>query len=252
MLISAKILRGYQLNSRDGKIGEVQEFYFDDRHWTIRYLVADTGRWMAGRQVLISPHVLGAVNRDARDVAVELTQKQIEESPGLDSDKPISRQYEETYYGYYGLPRYWDGPYAWGAYPYPVRNRNQWANAPQSAKGWDAHLRSTQAVSGYHVHATDGDLGHVEDFLIEDETWAIRYLVVSTRNWWPGKKVLISPQWVDRVSWIDLKIFVDLPRETIKQSPEYTEVTALSRAYETGLYRHYNRPGYWADELVTK
>ena len=252
MLNQSKTLKGYQLNSRDGEIGKIKEFYFDDRHWTIRYLVADTGHWLKGRQVLISPHVLGEVSRAAKDVVVDLSKKQIEESPALDSDKPVSRQFEEIYYGYYGLPMYWGGPYAWGAYPYPVKDRNQWGKPPPSGKAWDAHLRSTHAVRGYHIHASDGEIGHVEDFIIDDETWAIRYLVAGTRNWWPGKKVLISPQWVDRVSWDDSKVFIDLSRETIKQSPEYTEQSLLNRDYETGLYRHYSRPGYWVDERVTK
>ena len=118
----------------------------------------------------------------------------------------------------------------------------------QGEKAWDPHLRSTHDVSGYHIQAADGEIGHVEDFIIDDETWAIRYLIVDTRNWWPGKKVLVSPQWIERVSWSESKVFVNLSRETIKQSPEYTEESLLTRDYETGLHRHYNRQGYWVDE----
>ena len=252
MLSKAETLKGYKLDSLDGELGEVEEFYFDDRHWTIRYLVADTGSWLTGRQVLLSPYALVAVNRDMQQIAVNLSKKQIEDGPSLDSDKPVSRQFEEAYYGYYGWPMYWDGPYVWGPSPYVVREREQRKTSTQSGKAWDAHLRSTDAVSGYQIQATDGEIGHVKDFIIDDETWAIRYLIIDTRNWWPGKKVLVSPQWIERVSWSESKVFVNLSRETIKQSPEYTEESLLTRDYETGLHRHYNRQGYWVDEPAAK
>ena len=248
MLIKAKTLKGYKLDSLDGEFGEVQEFYFDDRHWTIRYLVANTGTWLTGRQVLISPHALVAAIKAEQHLAVDLTKKQIEGSPSLNSDKPVSRQFEESYYGYYGWPMYWSGPYMWGAYPYIPRDRKAQKPTTPSGKAWDAHLRSTDNVSGYEIQALDGEIGHVEDFVIDDETWAIRYLVVATRNWWPGKKVLVSPQWIERVSWDESKVFVNLSREAIKQSPEYTEASLLTRDYETGLHRHYNRKEYWIDQ----
>ena len=136
----------------------------------------------------------------------------------------------------------------WGYYPYIVRDREKWRESAQGEKTWDPHLRSTHAVSGYHIQAMDGEIGHVEDFIIDDETWAIRYLIIDTQNWWPGKKVLVSPQWIERVSWGESKVFVNLSRETIKQSPEYTEESLLTRDYESGLHQHYNRKGYWVDE----
>jgi len=213
MLIKAKTLAGYALQSLDGELGKVKEFYFDDRHWTVRYLVADTGTWLPGRQVLISPHALVDVNKDAKHVTVNLTRKQIEESPPLDSDKPVSRQFEEAYFGYYRWPMYWGGPFSWGAYPYIVRDDElQKQDKPVQEEG-DVHLRSSHGVSGYHIQATDGVIGHVNDFIIDDETWAIRYLVVDTRNWWPGKKVLVSPSWIGSVSWNESKVNVNLSRE---------------------------------------
>jgi uncharacterized protein YrrD len=252
MLYTAKTLKGYKLDSLDGEIGRVKEFYFDDRHWTIRYLVADTGNWLPGRQVLISPYALVAVNTDIykEQIEIDLTKKQIEDSPSLNSDKPVSRQFEENYYGYYGWPLYWSGPYTWGAYPHLTRDRDKWKAANRGGKTWNRHLRSTHAVSGYHVQATDGEIGHVEDFIIDDETWTIRYLLISTLNWWPGKKVLVSPLWIERVSWDESKVFVNLSREAIKQSPEYTEESLLTRDYEIGLHGHYNRKGYWVGDLV--
>ncbi len=113
-------------------------------------------------------------------------------------------------------------------------------------------MRSTHNVTGYHIQAEDGEIGHVDDFLIGDEKWAIRYLIIDTRNLWPGKKVLISPHWIERVSWEESKIFVNLPLEAIRQAPEYTEESMLTRDYEHGLHRHYNRQGYWVDEPAAK
>ena len=253
MLNKAKTLTGYKLEGLDGEIGKVKEFYFDDQHWAIRYLVADTGNWLNERQVLISPYALVAVSKEKQHITIDLTKKQIENSPSLGSDKPVSRQFEEFYYGYYGLPMYWGGPFMWGAYPYIVRDRKKWKQSTQDEKTGDPHLRSTHDVSGHYIQAADGEIGHVEDFIIDDEkTWAIRYLIINTRNWWPGKKVLISPQWIERVSWSESKIFVNLPRETIKRSPEYTEESLLTRDYEVGLHRHYNRQGYWTDEPAAK
>ena len=136
MLYTAKTLKGYKLDSLDGEIGRVKEFYFDDRHWTIRYLVADTGNWLPGRQVLISPYALVAVNTDIykEQIEIDLTKKQIEDSPSLNSDKPVSRQFEENYYGYYGWPLYWSGPYSWGAYPHLTRDRDKWKAANQGGE----------------------------------------------------------------------------------------------------------------------
>jgi hypothetical protein len=250
MLFTANALKGFKLDSFDGEIGEVSEFYFDDHHWAIRYLVADTGGWLTGRQVLISPYALVAAIKEDSTIAVNLTKQQIEDSPSLDSDKPVSRQFELNYNGYYGWPMYWGGPLMWGAYPYLVRDPNQWNMPTETEKSWDPHLRSTNAVTGNHIQAIDGEIGHVEDFIIDDETWAIRYLVVDTRNWWPGKKVLVSPEWIESVSWSDLKVHVKLTRDAIKASPEYTEEALITRDYESGLFRHYGRDGYWAHETA--
>ena len=249
MLSKAKTLQGYSLqNTDDETIGKIKEFYFDDQHWTVRYLVADTGNWLTGRQVLLSPYALVAVNSDHQNMVFALTKKQIEASPSLDSDKPVSHQFEQAYYRYYGWPMYWSGPYMWGPSPHLVRDPEQWKTPTQHEKGWDPHLRSTYSVSGHHIQALDGEIGHVEDFIIDDETWAIRYLIVDTHNWWPGKKVLVSPRWIERVSWGERKVFINLPRETIKNSPEYTHASLPTRDYETRLYLHYNRLGYWIDE----
>lgn len=248
MLIKAKELRGYTLKSLDGDLGKVEEFYFDDKYWTIRYLIADTGGWLTGRQVLISPYSLESVNRDTEQISINLSKKQIESSPSLITNKPVSQQFEMDYFGYYGFPIYWGGPYMWGYNSEIVRNAKEWNKVAQEKKTWDPHLRSTIELDGYHIQANDDEIGHVEDFIVDDETWAIRYLVVDTKNWWAGKKVLVSTRWIEKISWKESKVFANLSRENIKQAPQYTEKTKLTRDYETKLHRHYNQQGYWSDE----
>ena len=247
MLSTAKTLAGYKLHCLDGEIGKAEEFYFDDRHWTIRYLVANTGNWLTGRKVLLSPYVLTAVNKEEKYISVNLTEKQIENSPPLDSDKPVSKQFEELYSVYYGLPMYWNGPDIWGASPYIARDPQMLRTSIPGEKSWDHHLRSTAAVIGYSIQASDGEIGNVKDFIIDVENWTIRYLLVDTGKWLPGKKVLISLLWVERVSWDLSKVFVDISREAIKESPEYSEESLITRDYEARLCKHYNRQGYWID-----
>ncbi|ASF46631.1 PRC-barrel domain-containing protein [Methylovulum psychrotolerans] len=252
MLNKAKTLRGYTLHGLDGKIGKAKEFYFDDHYWTVRYLVADTGNYLLGRQVLISPYALVGVDQKDEYITISLTKKQIEDSPALNTDQPVSQQFEEAYFQYYRWPQYWDGPYDWGQFAAIERDPEKRLTCNQGGKAWDSHLRSTHDVSGYHIQATDGDIGHVDDFIIDDATWTIRYLVIDTNNWWPGKKVLIAPQWIERVSWNESTVFVGLPREIIRESPEFTDASELTRDYEIGLHRLYDRQGYWVDEDGTK
>ena len=245
MLCKAKTLNGYRLEAFDGEIGTVKEFYFDDRHWAIRYLVAATGSWLATRQVLVSPHALVSIVTEDRRIIVNLTTRQVEDSPSIDHDRPVSRQFEQDFHAFYGYPLYWYGVNAWGAFTHP----NLATSAPVLVdRPWDAHLRSTRAVGRYHIEATDGPIGHVEDFVIDDVSWSIRYLIIDTGGWLAGKKVLLAPKWIERVSWPDGKIYVDLPKVAIQGSPEYSE-EALTRDYEAGLHQHYGRQGYWIDEL---
>ena len=231
MLYKAKTLKGFKLRGKDGELGTVKELYFDDKFWTVRYLVADTGNWLSGRQVLISPYSILDVNVLDETVSLDLTKKQIEESPPLETDKPVSKQFEQSYYGYYGLPLYWGGAYMWGGSASLMREREMrdQYRTPSRKEAWDPHLRSIIAVSGYHLEATDGGIGHVEDFFIDAESWTVRYLLVDTKNFWPGKKVLVSPEWIDRVSWGESKVYVDLSCDQVKLSPIYNGETVLDR-----------------------
>jgi hypothetical protein len=248
MLHKAKTLFNYKMGTSDGEMGQFEEFYFDDKHWTVRYLVVDTGNWLTDRpdsRVLISPYAVVFVDEKKKIIDTDLTKKQIKDSPSWNTQRPVSRQLERTYYEYYGWPVYWNGPDIWGHNSYPVRKIHR---AAPTEKPWEYNLRATAAVSGYKIQATDGDIGHVMDFIIDDKTWMIRYLIVDTQNWWPGKHVLVSPQWIERVSWNESKVFVKLTRENIKQGPEYQKDSLITRDFESRLHRHYNREGYWSNE----
>jgi len=255
MLRLAKDLNGFTLGAIDGEIGKVKEFYFDDKTWTIRYLVADTGHWLADRSVLISPYALSEVQTAEKLIRVELTKLQIEKSPVIETNKPVSRQYELMYYPYYGFPSYWGGSSLWGnaAYPQmlelPLGVKDE-RGAASKHEDDDPHLRSSKDVDGHSIQALDGDVGHVVDFVIDDESWVIRYLIVATRNWLPGKKVLIATRSVQHISWEESKVYLRLKRETIKSSPEYSEELLLSRDYEAKLHRHYDLEEYWQEELA--
>jgi len=251
MLYKAQTLIGHTLQGIDGEIGTVKEFYFDDHHWTIRYLIAETGTWLADRQVLISPYALIGVKNEDRHINVNLTKEQIEGSPAISNDQPVSQQFEDNYYEYFGWPMYYCGSLMWGAYPHIPPDLEKSREPNHHKKIWNPNLRSTKAVSKYYIQATDGEIGFVEDFIIDDKAWAIRYMVINTQNWLPGKKVIVSPQWIERVSWKEEKVFVELSLEAIKKSPEYSEKFLMNQDYEALLHEHYNRPGYWESDEPT-
>jgi hypothetical protein len=250
-MLTNKRLKDFVIRATDGELGSVVELYFDDETWAIRYLVVDTGGWLSGRRVLISPFAIVRMDWDAMRLDVALTKKQVENSPNIDTHKPVSRQHEAAYVGYYGYPYYWGGPYLWGPAAYPAvlatpPRASREAMAERIRKeSTDSHLRSTEAVTGYNIEAADGEIGHVDGFVMDDKAWAIRYIEVATRNWLPGKKVLISPSWIERVSWPASKVYVGLSREAIKDAPEYIESRPVTREYESRLHDHYGRPPYW-------
>jgi stress response protein YsnF len=244
MLRIVKELYGYNIQATDGDIGEVHDFYFDDQFWTIRYLVVDTSKWLSGRKVLISPVALGEPDWRKRVFPVSLTKEQVKNSPDIDTDKPLSRQHEENLREYYSWPFYWD--YEAIANVGPMMSAQSEKKKIAAEKGReDPHLRSTKEVIDYCIHAVDGEVGTVEDFVVEDENWIIRYMVVDTRKWLPGKKVIVFREWIERVSWADSEVYVDLSREEIKNSPEFDPRQPVNREYEERLYDFYGRPKYW-------
>ena len=251
MLTNAAHLNGLVIRATDGELGTVNQLYFDDETWAVRYLTVETGGWLGGRQVLISPISVVRIDWPEKRLDVALTKAQVENSPDIDTHKPVSRQHEAACLGYYGYPNYWEGPYLWGSAFFPADlTYPQTAPAGPMAdtirrQSTDSHLRSTEGVTDYYIETVDGEIGHVAGFVVDDGAWAIRYIEVATRNWWPGKKVLISPAWIERVSWTDSKVYVGLSREAIQNGPEYIESTPITREYENRLYFHYGRPPYW-------
>ena len=252
-------LRSYTIGATDGDIGSVDDLYFDDLSWTVRYLVVDTGGWLSGRKVLLSPAALRGFDAAGARVRTELTRRQVEASPSIDTQKPVSRQHETEFLSYYGYSPYWAGPYRWGSYevPYPVEgvlppltgtpreSRVAEELAARERQTHDEHLRSARDVTGYGIRATDGELGHVEDFLIDEQDWAIRYMIVDPRNWWPGPHVLVSTDWIRTVSWDDSTVDVDVSREAVRNAPRYEPTDTFGREQETQFYTHHGRPGYW-------
>lgn len=263
MLRTMKELEGYTIGATDGEIGHVRDFYFDDATWVIRYLIVDTGSWLSSREVLISPMSIVQPNWSGKRLPVALTKEQVNESPDIDTDKPVSRQHEETYLSYYGFPLYWGATGLWDAAAnpsmavtgMPVVTPSPAAEAEMDQARADAdasahsdddpHLRSCKAVIGYHVAASDGEIGHVEGMLVDDENWALRYLVVNTSNWWMGHSVLIAPQWIKGMNWSAETVSVDLTRKAVKQAPPYDPLKTLLRPQEIETYRHHDRNGYW-------
>jgi hypothetical protein len=234
MLLSIKKLYGNKLGESDAAIGHVKDLYFDDQSWVVRYVVADTGNWLSGRLVLVSPYACGGIDPAGKILRVNLTREQIEKSPSIDAHKPVSRQFEELYHRYYGWPYYWEGDGLWGGtrdFPVMELPAQFFPGAPAKAavpraKGADAHLRSTQAVNGYRIQATDGIIGYICDFMMDDKSWAIGRLVIKIGHRFSGKEVEIPTCKVNRISYDESTVFVNLTQAAVGQSPEHNPASA--------------------------
>lgn len=260
MLHSVTNLKRFAIRATDGDIGRVHDVLFDDEHWTVRYLVVDTGTWLPGRQVLISPFAIGRLIEKDEVLTVAATRAQIEHSPDIDTHQPISRQYEAAYARYYGYPFYWGGTGVWGMKRYPAQGHVPTPPPDHSRPGpfikseqpaldtlaelnpGDVHLRSCNAAAGYVLHATDGEIGHVDDFLVEDGTWTIAHLIVATSNWWFGHKVMIAPRWIDTISWVDSRAVVRATRDAIRRAPRYDPDALAAPDHDTRHPEHTGQP----------
>jgi hypothetical protein len=249
MFRSIEELMDYTLEAQDGEIGRCRDFLFDDRFWTLRYMVADTGKWLPGRKVLISPLALGEPDWASRRFPVSMTKEEIKNGPALEEHAPVSRRYEMEYFRHYGWAHYWEGHDLWGANTMPIPPVIPPEAAPpfeeENRDPESTRLRSVKEVNGYHIRAMDGEIGHVEDFILEEGVWVIRYMIVDTRNWLPGKKVLVSPGWIESIEWMDRKVIVNLTTDAVKNGPDYDPSMPINREFETRLYDFYGRPKYW-------
>lgn len=231
MLRSIKELIGYVIEAKDGEVGLCHDFLFEDRPWIIRYMVTDIIRWIANREVrqkvLVSLMALGNPDWKTLRFPVMLTQQQVEDSPPLDSDAPVSRDFEKKLFNYHSWPYYWP------------------ENDSKESEFMDSRLRSIKEVTGYTIYARDGEIGYVEDFIIDDRTWAIRYVVAKIKHKRRDHSVLIAPTWMKSVSWAERKVFVDLTAKDVRKSPAFDPYLPINRDYEGRLYDYYGRPYYW-------
>jgi hypothetical protein len=261
MLHKASGLVGAAIRAKDGDIGSVADLLFDDESWSIRWLVVDTGTWLPGRKVLLPSSQLKEVLPAARGIAVDLTRDQVESSPDVDTAQPVSRQMEALMYEHYGSAPYWPADLGAPLAGYPgylppsgygyVAPTTVTPPAPmgetvaERRRSGDPHLRSTNEVTGYGVQASDDAVGHVEDFLVDPDGWAVRYLIIDPQSWWPGKHVLVAPSWVEDIDWSGGTIRMGHTRNEIKNAPEYDVTKAVERDYESRLHGHYGMSEYW-------
>jgi len=271
MLRNSHALLDHPVEAIDGAIGIVKDLYFDDELWVLRYFVVATGTWLAGRRVLISPTAMTLPIGESTRLAVALTKLQVQHSPDIDTSEPVSRQHEREYLKYYGYPYYWGGGNIWGRgaahagslaaglqHEGAAAGRRRAAAEDHRADAQadaehrprdDHHLRSMETVKAYRIHASDGDIGQIKGFLIDESGWAIRYMVVETGAFWKGHDVLISPAWIDDVRWDDNHVLVGMSRDAVKRAPVYRTDGPLIRALEEELHDHYGFGGYWAREV---
>ncbi len=252
MLLAGSALKGYAIEATDGRVGTVTDLLFDDSTWKIRWIVVNTGTWLTARKVLLHPSAVAHPDHERQELPVTLSRHQIEAGPSILEDQPVSQQIENSLYDYYGWTPQWGGSYFGGggialplsAPPYfGVSALREPAGLGARDEG-DPHLRSITAVIGYHILASDGEIGHAENVLIEDATWGIRYLIVDTSNWWLGKHVLISPYAVGKISYQDRQITVNVDRDKVQSSPAWDPVEMVDTYYEQRLHRHYGWQGY--------
>lgn len=243
---NVKSLIGFTMGATDGEIGKVCNFYFDDVTWIVRYIIVKTGGWLSERKLLISPAALTEPNWENKTFPAGLTRKQIENSPDIDTEKPISRLQELSLYNHYSWPYgpltgtgFYGGIGMVGMVESRIPFEDSIAAQNTASFSGNPHLQSTGNVKGYRLHAVDGEIGAVEDFIIDDTAWGIRFLVVDTGHWLPGKKVLISPKWIKEVKWKDSSVYVNLPVDAVKHSPKYDASKPVHPTYESDLHNHY-------------
>lgn len=262
MLFAVSGLEGCPVKASDGDVGSVKDFLFDDENWKIRWMVVGAGKWLPGRQVLIHPSAIAPLTLppkpklpmmsqgDTLELTVNLTKHQIEQGPYSGEDELVDKDMEALLYDYYGWDPYWGATHFGGEL---LPNAEQRMVADEVGREADAatplvdggpRLHSVAALKGYHVHALDGDIGHVENVLADDENWEIRYLIIATRNWWPGKVVQLAPYAVKDIDWSDRRINMNVSRDQVRSAPAWDPLALADEAREDELHRHFGWPGY--------
>lgn len=241
-----KEMRGYTVKATDGEIGKIHEFYFDDNAWTVLYLIAEIGNWLASHNVLISTSLIE--KPILASVPISISKEQVKRSPKVTSEKPVSQQHEllsdtikRPYWNSFLIHNTDVTPEMF--YNLIIPNKNK-----SGTESFNPHMRSSREVLGYHIKADDGEIGYIEDFILDTETWIIRYIVIDTKNWLPGKKVMLGITWLNDISYEESIAFINLSRRFIEHCPEYDPAAPINREYEERLYGYYDRPKYWQSE----
>ena len=226
MLINLEQLRARQVHANDGDIGKIKDIIFDDEHWTVRFFVLDTHPWMPlSKKVLISPISILKIEENSDDIILAMSKQMVEDSPKVEDQETVSREFELRYFDHFGYSYYWLGSHPWGDYTYPSALTNQNMIVTNELKQNDIektnHLREVSEVSHYNLHASDGDKGHVHDFIWDSKGWSLKYLVVDTSNWFiGGKRVLVPCDKIDSISWEKKTVECKLSKEEINACPE--------------------------------
>ena len=254
MLRSLREISGCVITAEDGEVGRCRDFLIDDRMWVVRYMVANTAKWLPGRKVLVAPDFLARPDWPAGRLPIRLTRDQVATCPELDERSPVPRLYEAWYREHHSMPYYWAAndmggalSATWGTtHPIPLPDRSV-SPSPLPPEN-EIHLRSVHELAGFRVVARGGVAGRAADFLLDDETWALRYIVVEMRKLLLRREILVSPQWLDSVSYAPGEFQVGLTLEAIRGSRAYDASRPVDRAYEASLYDRYDRPYYWEQQ----
>jgi hypothetical protein len=266
MLFAVAGLVGCPVEGKDGRVGVVKDFLFDARNWKLRWMSVDTGRWLPGRQILIHPSAIAPLNVGMPErrmlpmmspgqtltLSVDLTKQQIEASPDAREDEPCTKQLETRLYDHYGIDPYWGDTYfraaevdpVWEPPIFDIAAPRTDADKEALPADLDPHLMSAAEVKGYHVQATDGDIGRVEHLLADDANWDIRYLVIATRNWLPGKHVRIAPFAVTEIDWREREVKLNVTREKVQSAPSWDPAEMADQVSEDEFHRHFGWPAY--------
>jgi hypothetical protein len=210
MIRSVKSVFGFAATMANTYIGELDDFLFNDRSWSVAYGVVDVGDWLLGRKALIPPAAFEQFSWESHALRINLSRQQVENSLDLDDCMPVSHQHRIALEGFFG----WSGALAAeGISPRLIIPASipdaEHAALKNLAEHWDPHLRSAREILKYHTETPDGEIARLDDFFLDDEHWEIVSLVVDTRKWLSGTRLLVSPNCTRDISWHTRKVLLD-------------------------------------------
>lgn len=228
MLVNANDVLGYRIGVDGAPAAVLRDLLIGQDSATVRYLVTDSEAWLATSSVLLAPGVVVGIDRDQQMLQTGLDRALLDRAPGLPRGTPPGREHERRLHDHFGWTPYWDS-----------------AGDDPAGGDRDEQLLSARHLIGFYAQAVDGAVGHVEDLIVDLQAWQVRYLEIDTRNWVPGRRVLVAPGWLHAIDRPNRTVALDLSRELVRSSPPYDRKAPLDRSLEENLYRHYGRTGYW-------